>query len=444
MKEIKCPHCKKVFTVDEADYAAIVGQVKNAEFQQEVERRLAELHEKQQAEQAAQAAQTKENYEKLLGDKKLELSQKEAEIARLTEQLKSVANAEQVKFNEQMSAKEKEITELKTAIAQQEERIKVAVLTERNKAKDDLQQKETVIASLKTTAVNEQNAAIKREQQLKENYEKELHKMEELIDYYKDMKVRLSTKMVGETLEAHCSTQFNSLIRPIMPNAYFEKDNDASEGSKGDFIFRDYDGGYEYISIMFEMKNEMDTTATKHKNEDFLKKLDEDRRSKNCEYAVLVSLLEPGNELYDTGIVDMSHRYPKMYVIRPQFFIPIITLLVQTSKKSIDLQRQLVVAQQQTIDVTNFEANLNEFKDKFSRNYLLASDKFDTAIKEIDKTIDHLQKVKANLIGSGNNLRLANEKAEQLTIRKLTRNNPTMQAKFEAAQEISPSDDSEN
>ncbi|MBO4870722.1 MAG: DUF2130 domain-containing protein [Muribaculaceae bacterium] len=443
MKEIKCPHCKKIFTVDEADYAAIVGQVKNAEFQQEVERRLAELHEKQQAEQAAQAAQTKESYEKLLGDKKIELSQKEAEITRLTEQLKSVANAEQVKFNEQMSAKEQEINALKTTIAQQEERIKVAVLTERNKAKDDLQQKETVIASLKTTAANEQNAAIKREQQLKENYEKELHKMEELIDYYKDMKVRLSTKMVGETLEAHCSTQFNSLIRPIMPNAYFEKDNDASEGSKGDFIFRDHDGGFEYISIMFEMKNEMDTTATKHKNEDFLKKLDEDRRSKNCEYAVLVSLLEPGNELYDTGIVDMSHRYPKMYVIRPQFFIPIITLLVQTSKKSIDLQRQLAVAQQQTIDVTNFEANLNEFKDKFARNYLLASDKFDTAIKEIDKTIDHLQKVKANLIGSGNNLRLANEKAEQLTIRKLTRNNPTMQAKFEAAQEISPSDDSE-
>lgn len=241
----------------------------------------------------------------------------------------------------------------------------------------------------------------------------------------------MSTKMVGETLEIHCSTLFNQLLRPIMPNAYFEKDNDDKEGSKGDFIFRDFEDGQEYVSIMFEMKNEMDTTATKHKNEDFLKKLDEDRRKKNCEYAVLVSLLEADSELYNGGIVDMSHRYPKMYVIRPQFFIPLITLLVQTSKKSIEYQRQLAVAQSQSIDVTNFESQLTEFKEKFGRNYRLAAEKFQTAIDEIDKSITHLQKIKDALIGSENNLRLANDKAESLTIKKLTQGNPTMKAKFD-------------
>ena len=281
--------------------------------------------------------------------------------------------------------------------------------------------------------MQEKNDSMRREQDIRQGYELQLRQKQEMVDYYKDLKTRMSTKMVGETLEAHCNTLFNTTIRPIMPYAYFEKDNDASGGSKGDFIFRDFDGDFEYVSIMFEMKNEMDETATKHRNEDFLKKLDEDRRQKGCEFAVLVSLLEPDSELYNTGIVDVSHRYPKMYVIRPQFFIPLITLLVQTSKKSIALQQQLVLAQSQSVDVTNFETKLNDFKERFANNYRLASEKFQRAIEEIDKSIDHLQKIKANLLGSENNLRIANNKAEELTIKKLTYQNPTMKAKFDEA-----------
>jgi len=244
----------------------------------------------------------------------------------------------------------------------------------------------------------------------------------------------LSTKMIGETLEIHCSTQFNQMLRPMMPNAYFEKDNDASGGTKGDFIFRDFgEDGTEYISIMFEMKNEADETATKHKNEDFLKKLDTDRRAKGCEFAVLVSLLEPDNELYNGGIVDMSYRYDKMYVIRPQFFIPMITLLVQTSKKGLEYRQQLAIAQKQSIDVSNFESQLEDFRERFGKNYRLASERFKTAIDEIDKSIQHLNKIKEALVGSEYNLRLANDKAEALTIKKLTRGNPTMKAKFEEA-----------
>lgn len=436
MKQIECPNCHKAFTLDEANYAAIVSQVRNVEFQKELEQRLAEVKETQQALQAAQQARTQEAVQKKLNEKSLEISQKDAEITRLTEQLKSVANAEQVKFDEKLAEKEREIAQLRTAVAQQERQVEIAVLQAQNKAKDDLQTRDAMIARLKTEAANEQNAAFMREKHLTEHYEQELRQKQEMIDYYKDMKVKLSTKMVGESLEVHCSTQFNSMIRPLFREAYFEKDNDASGGSKGDFIFRDYEDGFEYISIMFEMKNEMDETATKHKNEDFLKKLDEDRQAKHCEYAVLVSLLEPESELYNTGIVDMSHRYPKMYVIRPQFFIPIITLLVQTSKKSLQLQMELAVARQQSVDVTNFEASLNDFKDKFSRNYRIASEKFGKAIEEIDKTIEHLQKVKASLIGSENNLRLANDKAEGLTIKRLTHGNPTMKAKFDAVRAL--------
>ena len=261
----------------------------------------------------------------------------------------------------------------------------------------------------------------------------ELQTKQEQIDYYKDLKTRMSTKMVGETLEIHCSTLFNQLLRPILPNAYFEKDNEVADGTKGDFIFRDRADGVEYISIMFEMKNEMDTTSTKHKNEDFFKKLDEDRRKKECEYAVLVSLLEPDSELYNGGIVDVSHRYEKMYVIRPQFFIPLITLLVQTSRKSLEYKKQLMLAQSKEVDVTNFEDKLEEFKDKFGRHYELASRRFGEAIKQIDDTIAKLQKVKESLMSSENNLRLANKDTEGLTIRKLTYNNPTMKQKFDEA-----------
>ena len=308
----------------------------------------------------------------------------------------------------------------------------VAVLEEQWKAQEALKAKDNQITALTGRMELEKSEATLRENSLRKEYELQLKQKQEEVDYYKDLKSKMSTKMVGETLEIHCSTEFNRM-RPLFPNAYFEKDNDASGGSKGDFIFRDYADGFEYISIMFEMKNEMDATATKHKNEDFFKKLDDDRRAKNCEFAVLVSLLEPDSELYNTGIVDVSHRYPKMYVIRPQFFIPLITLLVQTSKKSIDYQRQLAVARSQSIDVTNFENQLNDFKEKFANNYRLASERFKTAIDEIDKSILHLQKIKDALVGSERNLRLANDKADGLTIKRLTRGNPTMKAKFEEA-----------
>ena len=435
MKELKCPNCGRVFSVDEADYAAIVGQVKNIEFAQELDRRVAELREKQQTELENEALKVKHDYEHQLGAKDVELGKKDAEIARLTVQVGSAVQAEKLRHKEELAERDTRIEQFKAKIKQQEQEVEVAVLKEQNKAKDELQSKDAEIAELKNKIEAERNAAIQREQSQKERYELELQQKQDQVNYYKDLKTRLSTKMLGETLEAHCSTEFNRL-RPMFPNAYFEKDNDASSGSKGDFIFRDYDEGFEYVSIMFEMKNEMDTTATKHKNEDFLAKLDKDRNEKKCEYAVLVSLLEPDSELYNSGIVDMSHRYPKMYVIRPQFFIPLITLLVQASKKSVKLQQELALAKQQSVDVTNFETQLFEFRDKFGRNYRIASQKFQTAIDEIDKSISHLQKIKDALIGSENNLRLANDKAQELTIKKLTRGNPTMKAKFDAARKV--------
>lgn len=307
-------------------------------------------------------------------------------------------------------------------------------MNEQIKAQESIKDKEDVIAQLKLNVQMEKQQAVNSANSIKEQYEYQLKMAKEQLDYYKEMKIRMSTKMIGESLEIHCSTQFNQMMRPVMPNAYFEKDNDASGGSKGDFIFRDFaDDGTEYVSIMFEMKNEADETASKHKNEDFFKKLDADRKSKRCEFAVLVSLLEPDNELYNGGIVDVSYKYDKMYVIRPQFFLPIISLLVQTSKKSLEYKQQLAIAQSQSVDVSNFENQLNDFRDKFGKNYRLASEKFKTAIDEIDKSILHLQKIKDALIGSENNLRLANDKAESLTIKKLTRNNPTMKQKFDEA-----------
>lgn len=430
MKELKCPNCGSVFSVDEADYAAIVGQVRNSEFQQEVSRRLREQQESENAKHEAHALRLKQDYERQLNEKALELKSKDADIARLNEQVTNVAQTQELKFNEQLAAKDTIINQLKAEIGKHEQLVEIAVLKEKDKAKDELQNKDEEISNLKNQIAQEQNKALVESQSLKEQYELKLKQQQELVEYYKDMKARLSTKMVGESLEVHCSTEFNRM-RPLFPNAYFEKDNDASAGSKGDFIFRDYENGLEYVSIMFDMKNEMDETATKHKNEDFLKKLDEDRRAKNCEYAVLVSLLEPDSELYNSGIVDMSHRYPKMYVIRPQFFMPLISLLVQTSKKSIDLQQELALARQQSLDVTNFESRLNDFKEKFGRNFRLASEKFGKAIEEIDKSISHLQKIKEALIGSENNLRLANDKAENLTIKRLTAGSPTLKAKFE-------------
>ena len=407
MKELKCPKCGNVFTVDESDYADIVNQVKNAEFHAEVERRLKEMEKRQSIQKQA---------DDLKSEQKLQ--------------------AQQLEFTQQLAAKEQEITLLKASIAEGESKIRVAVLEEQNKSKDELQKKEQKIAELQNEMTSKDSEAQARVQSLKEMYDLQLKEKQTQIDFYKDLKTRMSTKMVGETLEQHCNTQFNTTIRTLMPNAYFEKDNDASEGSKGDFIFRDKDDDFEYISIMFEMKNESDTTANRHKNEDFLKKLDEDRRKKGCEYAVLVSLLEPDNETYNTGIVDMSHRYEKMYVIRPQFFIPIITLLVQASKKSLEYKRQLVIAQNKEVDVTNFENKLTDFKNKFGLNVKNAHDRFEDAIKAIDDSIADLQKVKDNLLLSGKHLRLANDKVDDLTIRKLTYMNPTMKVKFDEARVV--------
>ncbi len=408
MRELKCPKCGNVFSVDEADYASIVNQVKGAEFDAEVNRRIAELHRQHQAEEQARAATLEKAHQN------------------------------------DLFKKDQEIAALKAAVNQHAQALEIAVLQERQQAKDASQAKDAQIAELRSQAKLAASEASLREKSLQSEYEGRLQMVrseaatrlriaEEEVERLKDFKTRLSTKMVGESLETHCSTVFESELRSLLPHAYFEKDNDASGGSKGDFIFRDYEDDMEYVSIMFEMKNEMDETASKHRNEDFFRKLDADRNAKGCEYAVLVSLLEPDSELYNGGIVDVSHRYPKMYVIRPQFFKAIITLLVNASKKSMEYKRQLAVARSQSIDVTRFEEQLENFKDAFGRNYRLASEKFKTAIDEIDKSIAHLQKIKDALIGSENNLRLANDKADNLTIKRLTRGNPTMKAKFDEA-----------
>ena len=436
MKELKCPKCGNAFVVDEADYASILNQVKNAEFNEELNRRVEELHKQHKAEQKADVLKVEMSFNDKLNAKDKALSEKDAEIAKLQELVKSAVHAKELELSQAIVDKEQEILALNAKIAQADNNLKIAILEEQDKAKSALNKKDAEIAELKVQAKADQSEATAREANLKEQYELMLKQANTEIDFLKNMKARLSTKMIGESLEVHCSTEFNRVRTSMFPNAYFEKDNDARGGSKGDFIFKDYDDDMEYISIMFEMKNESDTTATKHKNEDFFAKLDKDRREKGCEYAVLVSLLEPESELYNEGIVDVSYRYPKMYVVRPQFFMPLISLLTQASKKSIEYKKALAIAQQQSLDVTNFEEQLLDFKDKFGRNYRLASEKFQTAIAEIDKSIDHLNKIKAALIGSENNLRLANTKAEELTIKKLTRGNPTMTAKFEKARNV--------
>ena len=436
MKELKCPKCGSVFTVDEADYASIINQVKNAEFNEEVNRRMQELHERHKAEELLAISQVEKDYQEALVKKELEIKEKEAKIGLLNGKLTEAEQAKKTELSLALAEKDKEISSLRASINENESKLKIAVMEEQRKAAESLQGKDSEIAQLKSAAELSHQKAVNYVNTQKEQYEAKLKMMQEQVDYYKDLKTKMSTKMIGETLEIHCSTQYNQMMRPLLPNAYFEKDNDASGGSKGDFIFRDYGAdGTEYVSIMFEMKNEADETATKHKNEDFFKKLDADRRAKNCEFAVLVSLLEPDNELYNGGIVDVSYRYDKMYVIRPQFFLPIISLLVQTSKKSLEYKQQLAIARNQSIDVTNFENQLLDFRDKFGRNYRLASEKFQTAIDEIDKSIAHLQKIKDALIGSENNLRLANDKAEALTIQKLTRGNPTMTELFDKARD---------
>lgn len=455
MREIKCPKCGNVFSVDEADYAAIVSQVRNAEFDAEIKHRMEEAHERYKTEQELVAAKKEQLFQSQLNQKERELSAKDAEIARLANERKSeilklqgekdaeiarlkslLDSAEAQKKSEletALAGKDLEIEKLNSTIAQSTKERELAVLAERNKAQEIVQTKDAEITKLQSDIELEKREAQINETNLVKKHEDELRMKQELIDYYKDLKTKMSTKMVGETLEQHCSIQFEQYIRPMMPNAYFDKDNDASDGTKGDFIFRDSEDDTEYISIMFEMKNEMDTTATKHKNDDFLKKLDEDRKKKGCEFAVLVSLLEADNELYNTGIVNKSHLYPKMYVIRPQFFVPFINLLVQASKKSLEYKKQLILAQKKDVDVTDFENKLIEFRNKFGGHYTKASEKFGDAIKKIDDTIKKLQDIKKSFEQSENYLRLANQDTEELTIRKLTYKNPTMRAKFNEA-----------
>lgn len=415
---IKCPKCGEVFQVSEVDYAAIVSQVRSSEFNAELDRHIKELQSQQKLELENNAIKESRKYDAALSEKQNEINAKALEIERLQSRLNDFEKAKGL--------------EMQMALMQQKEQ-----------AVEALRQKDAALADLQNQLKNADTEYRLREQNTVQGYEQRLKQAQEEVERYKDFKSRQSTKMIGESLEQHCSTEF-ARVRPLFPNAYFDKDNDVVEGTKGDFVFRDKDSeGTEYVSIMFEMKNEADTTASKHKNEDFLKKLDEDRRKKGCEYAVLVSLLEPDSELYNGGIVDVSHLYEKMYIIRPQFFIPMITLLSQTSRKSLEYKKALAIERSRSVDVTNFENQLLDFKDKFGRNYQLASDRFRKAIEEIDKSIDHLQKIKDNLLGSENNLRLANDKAEALTIKKLTRGNPTMAAAFTAVKESQSTNDSD-
>lgn len=444
MKELKCPKCGSVFQVDEADYASILSQVKNAEFDAEIHRRLAEIDERHKAEQDLAAVKTEQSFQTQLNKKDKELDAKDAEIERLKTQLQNIEAQKKSELSLALAEKDQKIAQLNSTIKQGDSKLQLAVMAERNKAQEAVQEKDKEIMKLRSDAELEKREAKIHETALLEQHKKELQMKQEQLDYYKDLKTKMSTKMVGETLEQHCSIEYEQYIRPAMPNAYFDKDNDAADGSKGDFIFRDSEDGTEYISIMFEMKNEMDTTATKHKNEDFLKKLDEDRKKKGCEFAVLVSLLEADNDLYNTGIVNKSHLFPKMYVIRPQFFVPFINLLVQTSKKSLEYKKQLILAQSKEVDVTNFESKIEDFKTKFGRHYELASKKFDDAVKQIDDTISKLLKIKENLLGSENNLRLAQQDTEDLTIRKLTYKNPTMKAKFDEARKANTSEEIES
>ena len=412
MKDIICPHCQKTFRVDEAGFADILKQVRDDQFEKELHDRLVIAeNEKTNAVRLAEA--------NLKNSMQEDIARKDSLIA----ELKAKSERD---LADQLAKKESQIAEMKATIESWELEKKLAVTEalnavekERDEYKNKLQSKEQEMAL--------------REVSIKEKYDIELKSKDEMIERYKDMKLKLSTKMIGETLELHCENEFNKLRSTAFQNAYFEKDNDSSSGSKGDYIYRETDdAGNEIISIMFEMKNESDETATKKKNEDFLKELDKDRTQKKCEYAVLVSLLEADSEYYNMGIVDVSHRYPKMYVVRPQFFIQIITLLRNAAMKSMQYKAELALVKNQNVDITNFEEKIDAFKEGFARNYELASRKFNLAIDEIDKTISHLEKTKAALQSSENNLRLANNKAEDLTIKKLTHGNPTMTAKFDA------------
>ena len=464
MNEIKCPKCGEVFQVDETGYASILKQIKDKEFEKELNTRT-KLELNKASNNYIQQLNEKDNQIKklqnqiLLNQKDADFDLKEAmneadlkhqkdiyekeqkikELERQLEFLNSTKAADidtaivktKTSFKDELSHKDEEINRLNHQLELEQKEQQLAIAEAIKEKESIISEKDIKIVELSGVIEKEKQGYELKEKTIRESYEKELKSKEEQINYYKDLKTKLSTKLLGETLEQHCQIEFNRLRSTGFQNAYFEKDNEIKTGSKGDFIFRDFgENGTEFISIMFEMKNEADTTATKKKNEDFFKELDKDRNEKGCEYAVLVSMLEADNELYNSGIVDVSYKYPKMYVVRPQFFIPIITLLRNAALNSLQYRQELEVIRNQNIDISNFEADMNDFKDKFARNYRLASERFKIAIDEIDKTIIHLQKTKEALLSSENNLRLANNKAEDLTIKKLTAHNPTMAKKF--------------
>lgn len=465
MNEIICPHCGKAFKIDEAGYADILKQVRDHEFEEALQERLRlAAEEKRTAIELAEA--------KVTSKLEKETTKKEAEIAQLKAELKAAEVAKQLALKDALGTVEKERDRLASELDQLKQAQQDAAELARERHAHEVQNvaaaKEAEIQQLKARleafdvaqklALTEAVSAIEKERDelknglkqielekslsekgLKDKYEAQLRDRDEMIERLKDLKAKLSTKMLGETLEQHCEIEFEKMRATAFPKCYFEKDNDARTGSKGDYIFRDVDdSGIEAVSIMFEMKNESDTTATKKRNEDFFKELDKDRTEKGCEYAVLVSLLEPDNELYNSGIVDVSHRYPKMYVVRPQFFIPIITLLRNAAQNSLKYKNELALVKAQNIDITNFESDLEAFKTAFGNNFRLAREKFTKAIEEIDKSIDHLQKTKEALLGTDRNLRLANDKAQDVTIKKLTRKNPTMAQKFAELKEGAP------
>lgn len=416
MNEIKCPNCGIIFQINETDYDKIVKQIKNQEYDKEIK----ELENRYKKDKEQELEIIRNHIEQ---EHSKDISKKNEEILNLKNELRNQETTIKNNYLEEINKQNLEIEKLKGELKNKDTKYELDLKT-------SLNEKDKEITDLANKIEISKQEYINKETNLKDSYENKIKMKDEQIAYYKDFKARQSTKMIGESLEQHCSMEFNKL-RPLFPYAYFEKDNDCKTGSKGDFIYRDFDSDHtEIVSIMFEMKNEGDTTSSKHKNEDFFKELDKDRKEKNCEYAVLVSLLEIDNELYNTGIVDVSYKYPKMYVIRPQFFIPLITLIRNISLNSLEYKKELVTIQEQNIDITNFEDNMNKFKESFGRNYRLASDKFKKAIEEIDKTIDHLQKTKEALLSSENNLRIANNKAEDLSIRGLTKGNITMSKLF--------------
>lgn len=461
MQELRCPNCGEVFQVDESGYDQIARQVRDQEFLKEIERRAKELEANRDRELALIRMQEEKEYAAGITRKEAEIASRDQLIAELQAKLdagetaKSLAVREAVeKKNQELSgeakahaeslmkkdaelaARDRRIAELQARLDAGDTAKQLAVAQAVEQKNEELSQKTAEIADLRGELKTKETESRLHESTLREQYEEKLRHKDEEIEFHKNFKARLSTKMIGESLEQHCLAQFNSIRMTAFPHAYFEKDNDARTGSKGDFIYRESaEDGTEFISIMFEMKNEADTTATKHKNEDFFKELDKDRREKNCEYAILVSMLEADNEFYNNGIADVSYKYPKMYVIRPQFFIPMITLLRNAALNSLQYQQELQIVRNQQVDILHFEENMNAFKEGFARNYRLASERFATAIDEIDKTIDHLQKTKAALLSSENNLRLANNKADELTIKKLTRNAPSVRAMFEALEQ---------